>query len=224
VFAIYTLAGQKSPAWVQARPGVSSYVISTNFEGRPATRIKALLYVPGCAIQTLDLPLSGSTSQRYSFVCRPLQNAWIAGTLTKPERLYGREVKLQVKYIARWAQSFLGLDDGMIPAIPVGNVTQLSADGRFRLSVPDFSRDPLAGAPDHPGELQIWATDTTTGRVVAQLIPAGPPAAKTRMGGLKIESRYPPETVFAPCVSNSAQVRDAEGFALRPDPADACDR
>ena len=56
VFIRYLLAGEDFGAWVRPRLGVSSYIISTTHEGHPATRIKALLYTPGCAIQTLDLP------------------------------------------------------------------------------------------------------------------------------------------------------------------------
>jgi hypothetical protein len=224
VFIRYLLAGQEFGGWVQPHPGVSSYVISTTHEGRAAPRIKALLYAPGCAIQTLDLPVSGSNNQQYSFICRPLSSVRIVGALTRTDRLYGREVKLQAKYVARWAQSFLELGDGIVTTIPVGDVAYLSSDGRFRLSVPDFSRDPLAGAPDHPGELQIWARDKTSEDIVAQLIPAGPQVIKTRMGGLKIQSEYPSETVFAPCAANPPQVHDAIGFAFRPDAFDACDR
>ena len=183
--------------------------------GRPVTRIKALLYARGCAIQTLDLPVSGSNNQQYSFICLPLASVWIVGALTRMDRLYGREIKLQAKYIARWSQSFLELGDGIVTTIPVGDVAYLSPDGRFRLSVPDFSQDPLAGAPDHPGELQIWATDQASDGVVALLIPAGPQVIKTRMGGLKIRSEYPSEIVFAPCAANPPQVHDAQRGPLR---------
>jgi len=224
VFVRYLLAGEEFGAWVQPHPGVSSYFITTTHEGRPATRIKALLYAPGCAIQILDLPVSGSNNQQYSFICRPLLSVSIAGALTRSDRLYGREVKLQAKYVARWAQSLLELGDGIVTAIPVGDVAYLSPDGRFRLSVPDLSQDPLAGASDHPGELQIWARDKTSDDIVAQLIPAAPRAIKTRMGGLKIQSEYPSETVFAPCVANPRQLHDATGFALRPGASDSCDR
>ena len=204
VFVRYQLVGEEYTGWVQPHPGVSSYFISTTYEGRPVTRIKALLYAPGCAIQTLDLPVSGSNNQEYSFICQPLPSVWIVGALTRMDRLYGREVKLQAKYVARWAQSFLELGNDIVTTIPVGDAAYLSPDGRFRLSVPDFSQDPLAGAPDHPGELQIWARDKTSDRIVAQLIPAGPGLMKTRMGGLKILSEYPSELVFAPCVANPA--------------------
>jgi hypothetical protein len=223
VFVRYQLAGAEIGGWVQPRPGVSSYFINTTHQGRPATQIKALLYAQGCAIQTLDLPVSTSNNHRYSFVCLPLPSVGIVGAITRTDRLYGRDVKLQVKYVARWAQSFLELGDGIVTTIPVGEA-HLSPDGRFRLSVPDFSQDPWAGAPDHPGDLQIWAREKTSEDLVAQLIPAGPQVLKTQMGGLKIRSEYPSEVVFVPCAANPPQVHDATGFALRPAPVDACDR
>jgi hypothetical protein len=225
VFVRYQLGGDELGGWVQPRVGVSSYFISTTHGGRPATRFKALLYAPGCSIETFDLPVSASSNQQYSFNCRSLSNIEIAGALTRTDRLYGREVKLQARYIARWAQSFLEFGEGIVTTIPVGDVAYLSPDGRFRLSVPDLSQDPLAGTPDHPGELQIWVRDKTSGALVAQLIPAKPQAIKTRMGGLKIQSEYPSEIVFAPCVANPHQVRDAAtGFAVRPGASDSCDR
>jgi len=224
VFIQYVLAGEDLGEWVQPRPGVSAYRISTTHDGRPATRIKALLYAPDCAIQTLDLPVSDSNDQPYSFVCRPLPSVAITGTLTRTDRLYGRGVKLQAKYVARWARSFFEVGDGVVTTIPLGDVAYLSQDGRFRLSVPDLSQDPLAGAPDHPGEFQIWARDKITEDLVAQLIPRGAQFIKTRMGGLKIVSEYPSEIVFVPCAANPPQVHDAIGFALRPAPVDACDR
>lgn len=223
VFVRYRLTGQDLGNWVQPHSGVSSYFISTMDQGRATTRIKALVYAPGCAFQTFDIPVSSSNNEMYSFFCQPLSSVWIDGALTRTEQFYGREVKLQAKYVARWVQSFLELSDDIVTPIPVGEVA-LSPEGHFRLSVPNLSQDPLAGAPDHPGELQIWATDKTSGRIVALLIPKAPEAIKTRMGGLKIRTEYPSETIFEPCAANPVRVRDANGFALRPGPSDACDR
>jgi hypothetical protein len=221
-FVRYVLAGQDFGGWVHPLPKISSYGISTTFEGRPVTGIKAILYAPGCAIQTLDLSLTGADNPQFPFICQPMGNIAIQGALILPERLYGRKVKLQAKYIARWAPSFLGLDESVVTSIQIGDVAHVSADGRFRLEIPDLSQDPLAGKPDHPGELQVWAKDETSDAIVAKLIPTDPLFIKARMGGLKVRNQYP-EVVFAPCAARSAQPHDKEGFAMRPDIADACD-
>jgi len=224
VFIRYILAGEELGGWVQPRAGVSSYIIGTTREGQSAARIKAVVYAPGCEIQTLDLPLSNSNNPEYSFVCHPLTSVWITGKLTQTERLSGREVNVQARYIARWAQPFLGLGAGIPLTIPARDVASLSADNSFRISVPDLSRDPLAGVPDHSGEFQIWAKDKRNGDDVAQLIPGGSPTFKTRMGGLKIQREYPPDTVFAPCARPRPLVLiNREGFSIR-DFSDPCDR
>jgi len=215
VFIRYILAGEEIGGWVQARPGVSAYIISTARGESSAPGIKAVLYAPGCAIQTLDIPLSNSNNPRFAFLCRPLGSVGIAGRLVQPERLTGHEVIIQAKYIARWAQQFLGIGDILV-SIPVGDAASLSADYRFRMAVPDFSRDPLAGAPDYPGEIQVSAKDKTNGDEVAQLLLDGSPTYRTRMGGLKIQREYPAETVFVPCsVPRSLMLIHRDGLTIR---------
>jgi hypothetical protein len=221
-FGRYTLADDDLGGWIQGRAGVSKYVISTVRDGLPMDRIKAVLYAPGCAIRMLDSPLSADDNQEYLFQCQPLPNVSIAGTIIHPDRLYGRGVKLEAKYMAHWAASFMDLGDNMAMEIPVGEVVTLDADGHFRMEVPDLWHDPAAGDPERDGELRILARDQTSGEMVAQLIPMGHPERKTRMGGLTIQGAYPPEIVFAPC--SGRLVHNEFGFALRPDASGACDR
>jgi hypothetical protein len=223
-FVRYFMTGGEIGGWIQPRPNVSSYTVSTTREVQTAARVRAVLFNPGCAIQTFDLPLSDRGSQQYSFVCQSLPNIQIVGKLSRSDRLTGRNVRIQARYVARWAQSFLGLDGEIVEFIPVAETNAVLGNGEFRLSLPDLSQDALAGSPDHSGELQIWARDAATGRIVAQMIPAGPGLERTRMGGLKIQASYPSEITFTPCAANNPRVRDAMGFALRPSPEDMCDR
>lgn len=222
-FARYVLTGQDFGGWVQPRAGVSSYIVDTGH----AIGIKAILYAPGCAIQTVDLALSEAANRHYSFVCQPLGSTPIAGALLYPARFYQPGTKLQAKYIARWAQRFLTLDDTIVTSIPVGDAASLTPDGHFELNIPDFSQDALAGSADHPGEIQIWAKDKSNEVILAQLIAAGPRRLKTRMGGLRVQSAYPAETIFTLCgtTSFSLTARDKFGFATRAaDDNGGCDR
>lgn len=224
-FVRYVLAGQDFGGWVEPRSGVSSYVIGTMLGGRPATGIRAILYAPGCAIRTLDLRLSESDNPQYTFVCHPVPSISIAGALVRDARLHMHDLTLQAKYAARWAQSFLGLSDLILTSIPIGDASNVPADGRFRIAVPDLSQDPVAAAPDHPGEIQIWAKDQTTESILAQLTVKVPQSLKTRMGGLKVRNEYPAEIVFAPCgIDGSSYLHDRMGFAIREEPNNACDR
>ena len=224
VFVRYALSNGGIGGWIQPRPGQSSIIIDTAQSAVPASRIKALIYTPGCAMRTLDLPLRADTSAEYAFTCSPLPTIAITGVLTRFDRLYGHSVTLEPSYIARWASAFLGIANEIPPAIPVGEPVQLPSDGRFRISIPDLSRDPLAGAPENAGEIEIRATDATTGANIAQLIPSPSYRMRTRLGGLLIQPAYPVDITFAPCSVNPPQIHDANGFARRPAPSDACDR
>ena len=221
-FARYVLTGQDFGSWIQPLTGVSSYTIDTAH----ATGIKAILYAPGCTIQTLSLDLSGSNAAQFQFICQPLGGIRIAGAVVHPGGLYAHGAKIQAKYVARWGQRFLALDEVVITDIPVGESAYLSPDGRFELAIPDLSQDPLAGSPDQPGEIQIWAKEKNGEALLAQLIPIEPQAVKARMGGLKVQGHYPLETVFAQCESNSTSIsaHDKFGFAFRGDFTGRCDR
>ena len=174
--------------------------------------------------QTLDLPVSGSNNQQFSFICRPLSSVWIAGALTRTDRFYGAKSNCRRNTLLDGRSRSLNLAMVTVTTVPIGDVTYLLRDGRFRrLSVADFSQDPLAGSPAHAGELQSWARDKASEDIVAQLVPVGLQVMKARMGGLKIQSEYPSEIVFAPCAANPPQVHNEIGFALRPDAFDACD-
>jgi hypothetical protein len=106
----------------------------------------------------------------------------------------------------------------------VGEAANVSPGGHFRLTVPDFSQDPLAGSPQLPGELQIWAIDKPSNQIVAELILTQPESLKTRMAGLKIQSEYPPELIFGFCAADYRRPHDAFGFAFRQDDTLTCNR
>jgi len=212
-FVRYVLTGQKLGEWVYAPPGVPSFGIATLVNGRPAQGMKAILYAPGCAVRTLDLKLPDDATIQYSFVCNPVRNVEVNGVLVRPDRLWQHTVKLQTRYTARWATQFLGLDETLPVSIVVGEMTGLSAEGRFRLAVPEFPQD--------SGEFEVWAKDEGTGAVVAKLVPDAP--MRARMGGLAVRKEYPPDLTFTPCAASSARSHDKTGFAIRPDRSDACD-
>jgi len=222
VFIRYILEGEELGGQVQARPGVTDYLISTMREDHAAAGFRALVYAPGCGMQTVNIALSGESNPQTDFVCRPLGEVTLNGRITQAERLSGHEVKVQARYLARWASAFLGIGRILV-AVPLADAVEPRKDGRFQIAVPDLARDAVTGAPDHPGEIQIWAVDKVTGEDVAQLTTVEATNG-TRMGGLKVQAEYPGETEFAPCRINGVPVLiDREGFAHR-DFINPCDR
>ena len=145
-----------------------------------------------------------------------MNNVSIYGEVIRRDRLYGLDVKVQAKYVARWAQKFLGVDPGIVMSFPVGAAVSLSEDGRFRLEIPDLSQ-----SSEYPAELQIWAKDNS-GAVVAKLMPMDPQPVESQTGSLKIQNQYRSEIVFSPCAEIPPR-HDSRGFAMRPAPYDACD-
>ena len=215
LFIRYMLAGEEIGGLVQARGGVTDYLIATTRGERVAAWFRAVLYAPGCAIQTIDVTLPDAVSPTESFICTPLGNVRIVGRVVDLDRLSGHDVRVQAKYLARWAGPFLGMNS--ILAIPMGGAVDLGADGRFQLLVPDLAHDPLAGA----GELQIQATDKE-GNTLAQLIPTEADEA-ARTGGIPVQAAYPGEIGFAACSLQLPRVLiHREGFAQRR--PDACQR
>jgi hypothetical protein len=217
VFIRYVRAGEKFGGWVRSQPGVSSYAINTSIGAVPATGLKAIMYAPGCAIQTVDLRLAGAKDAEYTFLREPLPSILISGRLIEAESLRDRGARIQARYIARWAHAFLGLTDDTVLVIPVGE-TSLASDAHFEVAVPDLFQDRLAGG-SADGELQLWAKDRAGQNLVAQLIPKN----ATRMGGLKIPRDYPPEVAFTVCRLNRSTIRDEQGFAHRSD-VEGCSR
>jgi hypothetical protein len=216
-FGRYVLAGQDFGGWIEPRADVTSYAIDTTYRGHAASGIRAILYAPGCAIRTLDVPLPARTNPAFPFACRPVPQIRIAGTIARPSRFQGHQLTLQARWVIRWAAAFLGLDGNMVTSIPVGETADLSPERKFVLSVPD---------PDPDAELQIWARERDTGDLLAQLIPMGDDRlGRTKMGDLQVRGGPPPEIAFSLCaVDDGWRVHDKYGFTTRPLSDDACSR
>jgi hypothetical protein len=189
--------------WMTPRPNLNSYAINTVHEGSQAMGIKAIVYARGCAIQTLSRSLPDQRERDYTFACRELPDMALTGTLTKLDRLIGKDFDIHVNYVAYWAQTFFGPGAGpLVTTLPVG-VTSPDANGKFRVSLPDFSQDPTASSPDHEGTFQFQVREKSTGNLLAQLVPG---ELKARSRGLRITGKYPDELVFAPCLASTPVV------------------
>jgi len=90
VFIRYVLAGEDFGGLVEPCPKVSSYLISTARAGVAASRIRSLVYAPGCAIQVLIFPfrVRAMNSTRSFASLRPLR---ITGAITRTDPLYGQK-------------------------------------------------------------------------------------------------------------------------------------
>jgi len=180
--------------WVDPHSDISSYFISTVRNSRTAERLKALVYAPGCSIQTFDIAISKAWPQSISYDCRPVPSIAISGSVTGLDN-----ARIEAKYGARWVREFFGLTDKIETPVPVGHGMYFAGSEGFRLSIPDFSGD------DREGEIQFWAVDPGTGKILARLIPVTP--RQPLVAGATIK--------FGLCGTPAARGHDRFGFAIR---------
>ena len=97
--------------------------------------------------------------------------------------------------MAFWSHEFFGIGDGPVVEFVVGKAP-LQSDGRFEISIPDFSRDPV-NAEKRSASLQFFVLDKKSSNIVAILAPSADLRAGNS-GNLKILPRYDSEILFGP--------------------------
>jgi hypothetical protein len=222
-FIRYVITGDDFGGWINTKPGVSSYHV--NIEGRRTSSIRAIFYAPGCAIEMVDIALQSTVNRQHSFACEPLATEQVDGKVQTTGWLDGRNVRIEAKYVARWAPGFLGIAKEVPLTIPLAQRAPIAADGRFQIAVPNFLRDAHSGAANGTGELQIWAVDADRGAEIAHLIPLGNANSGDRTGSLKLSAAYPNGLLFDVCSvgRQPARLIRREGFVIRDsDPAETC--
>ena len=116
----YVVAGDDLGGWVKPQPGLPAYRISAIRNGMVASGIKAIVYAPGCGIETVDVAFPDAANRDYNFVCRATGTVRISGKVLQAERLSKPDVVLQAKYLAHWASAVLGLGGDVPLTIPLG--------------------------------------------------------------------------------------------------------
>jgi hypothetical protein len=208
--------------WITSATDAATYRIA-GLPARPDTHFRAILYVPGCALQTLDIAITERKNYQYSFFCALLPPIQLNGTVTH----MGTDqegVTLEAKYVASWAASFFQFADGTDTEIPLGNKTSLDSQNEFALPIPDFSKDKLASSSSHFGEIRIFVRDRATGLIVDQLRWASgiPSIQPTKFGGIPITALSGDSLNFKFCETGTWLSHDHYGFALRNNALETC--
>jgi hypothetical protein len=167
--------------------------IRTGIRGEPATRLRIAIACPGFAVVTLDATsLLSSGSFEAAVSLKPLGDVAMTGRLLAPEdgvSLVGSS--LTVLYQAPWLCPFLHANNGVIDCgVPQWRVAlgKIAENSMFRVTVPDFIRDPAVPAaspriePFGQGKFILWV-DRTAEPYRYALEPAG-------LGTLTLASSY----------------------------------
>lgn len=172
---------------VKAERNRLSYNIDASVDGQAAARIKVIVYLPGCEITTLDIPLQGATVER-QLPCKPLGWLLLRGQILPVSITQEQPTRVEVVYLAVWSNRFFGIFDGPVTTIRIGAVVP-DENGQFEVRLPDFSQQMNLG----DGEFDFVLRRARGGNIVASLRPA---EATSTTYALKVSSSYPPLIQF----------------------------
>ena len=153
-------------SFVKSQSGQTSYGIDASVDGQRAANLKVIVYVSGCEIVTLDIPVVEANTSR-SVTCRKLA--------TRPER--GRisaallmqehgSAEVAVEYLAMWDHRFFGITDGPNTSFEVATTVPGNSGG-FEALVPDLRNQKNLGE----GEFRWILRNKITGNLIANLNP-----------------------------------------------------
>jgi len=122
------------------------YEIVAGVDGRAATEIKIVAFMPGCEFETFDEKLTqGEVAE--TLECRPVRMTPLRGQIADAGIWDQVRRSVRVVYVAGWANRFFGIYDGMVMMIPLG-VTEVDASGAFEIMVPSFTGKAGEGSAD----------------------------------------------------------------------------
>lgn len=148
------------------QPGVQSYQIRASVNGKAATRIKSLAYVPGCRIQTFDFVLVETSDIKEDLVCETLPRVILSGQIIPSDTNRHPNSELTITFMAFWAHEFFGIMDGMVTELRLATVS-LDANGRFQVDLPDFTSDTTTSSFRQNASLRLVLRDSQTLNIIA---------------------------------------------------------
>jgi hypothetical protein len=158
-----------------------SYDIDASVDGKQATNIKVIAYLPGCEIATFDIPVRGKSLER-QVPCKPLGSISLQGQIFPVSTTQEQPTEVDVNYLAVWSHKFFGICDGPVTTIHLGTAV-LDENGGFSTKLPDFSKQVDLGE----GVFEFILRQAHGGNIIAFLKPE---ESISPYGGLKVQSSY----------------------------------
>jgi hypothetical protein len=168
-----------------------AYRIPLEQEGRRANTLKAILYAAGCQFTILSVDLKTNPTRSMTFECRQLPTIPLSGRISPPPSRPGA-LDVEVRYLSRWDHRFFGILDGPVELFSIGKAP-LIAGGRFRLEIPDFSKD-VVTRQMQDASLQVLVIEYSTSNLVEEVLPQL--ELRYQNTGLRIWSDYGSEVAF----------------------------
>jgi len=146
--------------------GVQSYQIRASVNGKAATRIKMLAYVPGCRIQTFDFFLVETSDIKEDLVCEILPRVILSGQIIPSDTNRYPNSELSITYMVFWAHEFFGIMDGIVTELHLATVSP-DANGKFQVDLPDFTADTTTSSFRQNASLHLVLRDSQTMNIIA---------------------------------------------------------
>jgi len=181
----------------QANP---PFVIDASVRGTVADRVQAVVFIPGCETNTLDVSIHGKSEIR-KVTCVPLPHWTLKGQIVDPGIPKKGSLKVDVTYRANWVGRYfeVGQEQPNVfnrPLIEFDVVSvTLPKNRSFSVELPILARDPgeQSSEPDDRGELFFTLRNGDTGAILGIL---RPDKFATSSGGLELRTEYPEEMQF----------------------------
>lgn len=136
-------------------------------QGKPVKSLRAVLFLPGCEMDTVRAGDLSSGPREARFLCRPLATTRLQGRAGRSLPEPGRRATVAVYYLAHWTHAFFGITDGAVPMFDLGSAP-LAADGGFEVTVPDFAADAISSGVGRDAALWVRLRDAETWNPVAE--------------------------------------------------------
>ena len=183
-FHSYTMSSKARPPF----GGLASweFVIEAGVHRISADRVRAVVFLPGCKISSLDVAFHGKTLRR-DVQCARLSGWTLKGQLVDAAVAKTGSLKVDVAYKANWVSNFLEVDE--LPIFDVAT-TSVSNNGSFSVELPILALDSAeeSAKGEDRGELVFTLRNGVTGDTVGTL---QADQFATASGGLELRTEYP---------------------------------
>jgi hypothetical protein len=181
------------------QPGrLQDFVIEASVNRVMADRVRAVVLIPGCQSQLVDVAMQGKREVNVDAKCVRSPLWKFKGRIVDDSLKDRKRLKIQVTYKANWAPGFLGAEkagvDQVPPEPPQFDVVSVpvSKDGSFSIDLPILAHDPAeeGAEPEERGELVFTLLDVRSESpvVLGTLLPD---KFATEAGGVELRMDYP---------------------------------
>ena len=141
-------------SFIRIEPNIRNYEIPTTYDGKPVVKLQMIVFSPHYLVKTFDFPNLEGQNKNIELKLEPSETTPFSGKVLLPDHLNADELEVKVGYLARWKCEYFGLSDCLLAPMPIASA-RLERDGRFKVNLPDFARDPTIASYKKKGNFSF---------------------------------------------------------------------